>query len=239
MGRPVLTSLAAVRLDPHPAPAVAPTLAAAADNVSARFVSYLPPAPRPGARALDLGCGTGVDRPLLTAAGYEWHGIDLLEDAAPILADGQALPFRDATFDLVFSVAVFECFAYPHLAMAEAARVLRPGGRLMVSVAFLTPYIPPTQFHWTHVGAMNAVSAAGLELEVLMADRNWSVLEAAATLGLFPRMPGPAAATLVRPLKWLHRLWWALGASRAGRPVSDVERVLRIAGDIEFVAVKP
>ena len=99
--------------------------------------------------------------------------------------------------------------------------MLRPGGRLMASVAFLTPYIPLTQFHWSHVGAMNTAQAAGLEIEAVLADRNWSSLEAGAALGLFPRMPSRATRALVAPIKGLHRLWWWVGARRAGRPVSS------------------
>ena len=109
----------------------------------------------------------------------------------------------------------------------------------MASVAFLTPYIPLTQFQWSHVGAMNTVQAAGLEVEAVLADRNWSSLEAGAALGLFPRMPTRATRALVAPLKGRHRTWWGLGNRRVGRPLPAAERVLRNAGDIEVVARKP
>lgn len=239
LGLPVDDSLSTVRLDPNPSPGVDLGTLDLPGNVSARFGSYLPKAPTPTSRVLDLGCGSGVDRPLLEHAGYRWYGVDYHDARAPMAADGQALPFQDETFDLVFSVAVFQCFSHPHLALREVARVLRPGGRVMASVAFLTPYIPLSQFHWSHVGVLNALRNAGLDVEVVLADRNWSLLEAGATIGLFPRMPTPLATVLVRPLAWLHRWWWRLGAWRSGRPLPEAERLLRNAADLEFVAVKP
>jgi SAM-dependent methyltransferase len=239
IGIPVEDSLSTVRLDPNPHPAVDIADFPLPKNVSYRFASYLPKAPHPDSRVLDVGCGDAVDRPLLEHAGYRWYGIDYYDDRAPVLADAHALPFKDETFDLVFSVAVIECLQYPQLAMREAARVLRPGGHVMASVAFLTPYIPLTQFHWSYVGALNVLRAAGLTVELISADRDWTLLEAGAHVGLFPRMPSRLATAIVRPLNLLHRLWWRIAALRVGRPLPERERVLRNAGDVEFVATKP
>jgi SAM-dependent methyltransferase len=49
-------------------------------------------------------------------------------------ADAQQLPLRDATVDAVTSVAVLQLIPEPATALAEMARVLRPGGRLAVMV---------------------------------------------------------------------------------------------------------
>jgi SAM-dependent methyltransferase len=51
-----------------------------------------------------------------------------------VCGDGLALPFADATFDLAVAAEVLEHVADDRAAMAELARVLRPGGRLAVTV---------------------------------------------------------------------------------------------------------
>jgi SAM-dependent methyltransferase len=57
-------------------------------------------------------------------------------DALDAVADVHRLPFPDGSFDLVFSIAVFEHLHSPWLAAREIARVLRPGGRVFVLCAF-------------------------------------------------------------------------------------------------------
>lgn len=94
--------------------------------------------PAPG-RVLDAGCGTGYGRNLLAARFPEANIV--AADFAPamvtaagggVCADIEALPFPDAAFDLYWSSLSFQwCDA--GRAVAEAARVLAPGGRLAVS----------------------------------------------------------------------------------------------------------
>jgi arsenite methyltransferase len=104
----------------------------------------------PGGIALDVGCGTGsVTASLARAAGPDGLalGVDISEpmlaravraEAGPqigfLRADAQQLPLRDETVDAVISVAVLQLIPDPLAALAEMARVLRPGGRLAVMV---------------------------------------------------------------------------------------------------------
>jgi len=104
----------------------------------------------PGGTALDVGTGPGnVTASLARAAGPEGLalGVDISEpmlaravraQAGPqvgfLRADAQRLPFRDQTFDAVLSIAMLQLIPKPSAALAEMARVLRPGARMAVMV---------------------------------------------------------------------------------------------------------
>lgn len=115
-------------------------------------------APAPGELVVDLGCGSG--RALLwnRDLGADMLGIDIApffsRDARQqvdlMLGDLRTLPFADATFDKAWSLDVLEHLSPEALAgmLAEASRVLKPGGSLFV---------------YTHV-RKNAPVAAGLKL---------------------------------------------------------------------------
>ena len=59
-----------------------------------------------------------------------------------VVADAHAIPFADASFDAVVSLAVYEHLAQPWIVTAEVERVLKPGGVLYVEAPFFEPYHP-------------------------------------------------------------------------------------------------
>lgn len=95
---------------------------------------------------LDVGCGTGAVLELLHGEYPEKRltGLDLtprmiemarakqLENVRFIVGDAEALPFESRSFDAVLCSNSFHHYPHPEKFFSEAARVLRPGGRLVL-----------------------------------------------------------------------------------------------------------
>ena len=106
------------------------------------FFALLPP---PGGRALEVGCGEGRVCRDLTARGYDVVGLDAAPSLVKAATDAdrggeyvvgpaESLPFSDSSFDLVLAYnSLMDVEDMPH-AVAEAARVLRPGGHFCACV---------------------------------------------------------------------------------------------------------
>ncbi len=117
------------------------TAAAAVDALGDHVGAAL--AVRPGARLVDIGCGYGgTARRLAAALGAEVTGLTLsavqAAHAPPhpgvtlLVCDWLANGLPDAAFDAAYAIESTEHMADKPAMLAEAARVLRPGGRLVV-----------------------------------------------------------------------------------------------------------
>lgn len=205
-------------------------------KLTKELMSCFPKAAGPGSLMLDLGCGNTVHKEACEHCGFKYVGLDYEDPYAPLLGDAHALPFLDNSFEFILSIAVFEHLRYPFVAMCEAYRILKPGGSLIGTVAFLEPF-HQSYFHLTHWGIASLLESAGFQVTRVAPSREWSVLRALAGMALFPRMPGAAAKALVCPLEALHRLWWRVGRIFSDQATEEV-RLRNTTGAFAFVALK-
>ena len=107
----------------------------------------VPDAAREGSVLLDLACGGGLLAPHVAAKGHRHVGLDLSPTALPVArehgvvpvrGDVLRLPFRDESADVVVAGEVLEHVAEPLDLLAEACRVLRPGGTLVLDTIAAT-----------------------------------------------------------------------------------------------------
>ena len=104
-----------------------------------------------GVEFLDAGCGTGLFSAGAAARGAAVTSLDVGEgllskvaekcDSVRVVGDVQHLPFDDQSFDIVLSTEVIEHLRSPATGVQELARVLRPGGTLVLST-------PNHAWHW-------------------------------------------------------------------------------------------
>lgn len=140
---------------------------------------------------VDVGCGNGrlrhalpssvryvgIDYPTTVALGYS--------GTADILGDAAALPIADASVDVVALLDVLEHLPDPALAVAEAARILREGGRCLVHVPFLYPLhdAPHDYQRWTQYGLIHLFSSSRFAVQEISVTTH-PVASASALLSL-------------------------------------------------------
>lgn len=96
-----------------------------------------------GAQIIDLGCGTGALVQDIRAQRLRWRvtGLDLSYGMCAVArmrqsvanADAAAMPFADGSFDGVFSSLMLQWANAPRSIWREAARILKPGGQVVLS----------------------------------------------------------------------------------------------------------
>lgn len=115
--------------------------------LAASRAALVPPATGEGAVLVDLGCGAGLLAPHLEGKGYRHIGVDLsleaLRQAAAhgvlgIRGDVLAVPLPDACAEVVVAGEILEHVPDLPRAVAEACRLLRPGGLLVIDTLAAT-----------------------------------------------------------------------------------------------------
>lgn len=134
----------------------------------------------PGPTVLDVGAGSGTFSKLLSSRGFEVTSTDVTEEALEVLrarvsgpverAEATSLPFPADSFDGVVLGEVLEHVEDDRTALAEAARVLRPGGIVAVSVPRNPAWFSRSD-HWaghvrryTHDELEDRVTGAGFDI---------------------------------------------------------------------------
>jgi SAM-dependent methyltransferase len=130
---------------------------------------------------LDIGCGAQPYRHLLpreaTYQAIDYSGADQhfgysMPDTT--YYQGQCWPVADASVDLVLCTETLEHVLEPAGFLAEAARCLKPGGRLLLTVPFAARwhYIPHDYWRFTPSGLQRLLSQAGFERVAVFARGN-------------------------------------------------------------------
>jgi SAM-dependent methyltransferase len=131
------------------------------------FGRFLRPELIRGKRVLEIGCGMGTHAEMLVRAGAHLTAIDqtgfavgatksrldLLQRGGQVLRqDAENLAFADKSFDFVWTWGVIHHSTSTERCVGEIARVLRPGGRLMMMV-----YYRPSLVYYLHCGLIRGV----------------------------------------------------------------------------------
>jgi SAM-dependent methyltransferase len=122
---------------------------------------------RPGGRVLDYGCADTPYRYFFPAdADYVPADLPGNPHASIEIEPDGTLPVPDESFDALISTQVLEHVADPATYLAECHRVLRPGGRMLLSTHGMMVYHPDPDdyWRWTCAGLQRAVAEAGFEV---------------------------------------------------------------------------
>lgn len=114
---------------------------------AASRAEHIPPAPAPDAVLVDLACGGGLMAPHAARLGYRHVGIDLglpglevgrARGMLPVRGSVLAVPLSDGCADVVVAGEILEHVDDDVAVLAECARLLRPGGTLVIDAIAAT-----------------------------------------------------------------------------------------------------
>ncbi|SSC23148.1 methyltransferase type 11, partial [Klenkia terrae] len=211
--------------------------------LAASRAEHLPPAPSPDAVLVDLACGGGLMAPHVRRLGYRHVGVDLgaaglglarEHGVAAVRGSVLAVPLADGCADVVVCGEILEHVEDDVAVLAECARLLRPGGTLVVDAIADSRLAGPVA-----IGIAERIPGGpppGIHDAALFVDRR-RLLAAADRLGLDLRLVGlrPSVRDLVAwkrgrrptvrmvPMRWSGILFAGYGRKRPGAPARTVE----------------
>ncbi|MER7519588.1 methyltransferase domain-containing protein [Streptomyces sp. NPDC126499] len=206
-------------------------------------------AAEPGARAVDVGCGTGRAVSELAARGVRAEGVDIDAEALALArarhpgpafrhADAYELPFADGTLDGYRADKVYHGLDDPARAAAEAYRVLRTGGRIVLvgqdwDTLVLDSDAPELTRRLVHARADRVPSPrAARAYRALLLDAGFTDVTAEVSTDVFT---GPDMLPLVTGLAEAARASGDVGAAEARDWLADQRR--RAETDRFFLAL--
>ncbi len=201
-------------------------------------------------RLLDVGCGDRPFEDLFAERVTSYLGTDLRASGylgarrPDVFSRSEALPFRAGAFDTVLGLSMLTYLPEPGAMLAEANRVLVPGGALLLEFTQMVPLHdePWDFFRFTRYGARYLLERAGFEVvEVLPVGGLWTRVGMSTIAGLNRMNRGPTRVLTELPVRLLYcvvqlgcelldRLWFDprevvghLVVARKARALPDAE----------------
>lgn len=181
---------------------------------------------------LDVGCGDQPHRAALEVASTRYVGLDLVPtryQRPDVVYDGRSIPVGTGRVDAALATEVLEHVADPSPLLREIYRVLRPGGRLHLTVPFLWPLhdVPDDMYRYTPFALERVLHEAGFVDVDLEAMGGWDA-SLAQMLALWARR---------RPMRrWVRSIVsWTLfpivrGLLRGDAPPAEFRESVMITG---------
>jgi SAM-dependent methyltransferase len=183
-------------------------------------------------RFLNAGCGNRDLGPWLSGLGVkELTSYDIASDLpGAVIGSLDAMPFADGSFDTILCNAVLEHVERVEAVVGELARILRPGGHLVLAVPFLQPHHDcPRDFRrYTKDGLVALGEAAGLKAIAVN-----PVHSAAQTIGWILWEIALEKGRLFRSLAWPFVYAWTRLSVRTDRAI------VRNANTYQIVFARP
>jgi SAM-dependent methyltransferase len=201
--------------DPEARRRVSPALAGLVDALVPRLRAHAK------GRFLDAGCGTQPFRPVVADQVDRYLGFDIEArgvalDYTGSVEDMHEVP--DASVDTLLCSEVLEHVPHPASALSELARVLAPGGTLLVTVPFLARLHeePHDYYRYTRHGLRTLLDEAGFEVDEIVET------------GSLASFLGHQVSLVLLGLTW-HRRWLGRVAARLNhllvvRPAQALDR---------------
>lgn len=165
-------------------------------------------------RLLDVGCGNSPFRHLLDPAMTQYQGVDVevarafgYQNPDTVYYDGHVLPFPDASFDAVLCTEVLEHIPDPTETIREIHRVLKPGGRLILTLPWSARFhYQPFDYHRYTPSTLATLFAAFQDVTVTPRGTDFSAIASKVIVAYARNVVALRPRTAAGWLAWPFRL---------------------------------